>query len=143
MVNISSINSLPLVNLSVSSTTGTEAGTTIITVTATATSAVAGDQTVNLGVSGTGITASDYYLSKNTITIANGQTAGSVSFIVADDAIVEGTETTTLTISTPSAGISLGAITSQNITITNNDSSFLTKVGGITSANGAEISAFD
>ena len=143
MVNISNLSPSPVVNLSVSSTTGTETGTTIITVTATASSAVSGDQTVNLGVSGTGITASDYYLSKNTITIAHGQTSGSVSFIVADDAIVEGTETATLTISTPSAGISLGATTSQNITITNNDSSFLTKVGGITSASGAEISAFD
>jgi Ca2+-binding RTX toxin-like protein len=143
MVNISNFSLSPVVNLSVSSITGTETGTTIITVTATASSAVSGDQTVNLGVSGTGITASDYYLSKNTITIANGQTSGSVSFIVADDAIVEGTETATLTISTPSAGISLGATTSQNITITNNDSSFLTKVGGITSSNGAEISAFD
>jgi Ca2+-binding RTX toxin-like protein len=132
-----------LVNLSLSSSAGTEAGTTIITVTATASSAVSGNQTVNLGVSGTGITASDYYLSNTTITIPNGQTSGSVSFIVADDAIAEGTETATLTISTPSAGISLGATTSQNITITNNDSSFLTKVGGATSANGAEISAFD
>ncbi|QSV63886.1 MAG: hypothetical protein HEQ26_15135 [Dolichospermum sp. DL01] len=132
-----------LVNLSLSSSAGTEAGTTIITVTATASSTVSGNQTVNLGVSGTGITASDYYLSNTTITIPNGQTSGSVSFIVADDAIAEGTETATLTISTPSAGISLGATTSQNITITNNDSSFLTKVGGATSANGAEISAFD
>lgn len=113
MVNISNLSPSPVVNLSVSSTTGTETGTTIITVTATASSAVSGDQTVNLGVSGTGITASDYYLSKNTITIAHGQTSGSVSFIVADDAIVEGTETATLTISTPSAGISLGATTSK------------------------------
>jgi predicted extracellular nuclease len=133
----------PTVNLSVSSNAGTEAGTTIITVTATASSAVSGNQTVNLGVSGTGITASDYYLSKPTITIASGQTSGSVSFIVADDAVVEGTETATLTISTPSAGISLGVTTSQNITITNNDTSVLTKVGGATSVNGAEISAFD
>ncbi|MFM7408626.1 MAG: beta strand repeat-containing protein [Cuspidothrix sp.] len=137
------IPATPTVNLSVSSNAGTEAGTTIITVTATASSAVSGNQTVNLGVSGTGITASDYYLSRNTITIANGQTTGSVSFIVADDAIVEGTETATLTISTPSAGISLGATTSQNITITNNNTSFLTKVGGATSVNGAEIPAFD
>ncbi|WP_156481709.1 choice-of-anchor I family protein [Anabaena sp. 4-3] len=136
-------SSTPTVNLSVNSNTGTETGTTIITVTATASSAVTGEQTVNLAVSGTDITASDYYLSNTTITIADGQTVGSVSFIVADDAIPEGTETATLTISSPSAGISLGATTSQNITITNNDGSFLTKVGGITSANGAEIPAFD
>ncbi|AFY46475.1 Ca2+-binding protein, RTX toxin [Nostoc sp. PCC 7524] len=133
----------PIVNLSVSSNTGTEAETTVITVTATASSTVSGNQTVNLGVSGTGITTSDYYLSNITITIPNGQTSGSVTFIVADDAIVEGTETAILTISNPSAGISLGATTSQNITISNNDSSFLTKIGGITSANGAEIPAFD
>jgi hypothetical protein len=36
------------VNLSVSSNAGTEAGTTNITVTATASSAVSGNQTVNL-----------------------------------------------------------------------------------------------
>ncbi|MDZ7963062.1 MAG: choice-of-anchor I family protein [Aulosira sp. DedQUE10] len=134
---------VPTVNLSVSSSAGSEANTTAITVTATASNAVSGNQTVNLGVSGAGITAGDYYLSRNTITIANGQTSGSVTFIVADDAIAEATETATLTIGTPSAGIALGSTTSQNITITNNNSSTLQKVGGFTSANGAEISAFD
>ncbi|MCU0547436.1 MAG: hypothetical protein MUE44_35620 [Oscillatoriaceae cyanobacterium Prado104] len=111
----------PTVNLSVSPSAGTEAGTTAITVTATASSAVAGDQTVNLGVSGTGITAGDYTLSNTTITIPNGATTGSVTFTVADDAEVEGTETAALTISNPSAGITLGTTTSQNITITDND----------------------
>ncbi|MDD1458565.1 ExeM/NucH family extracellular endonuclease, partial [Dolichospermum sp. ST_sed2] len=133
----------PTVNLSVSSNAGTEAGTTIITVTATVSSAVSSNQTVALAVSGTGITTSDYYLSNPTITIPSGQTTGSVNFIVADDAIAEGTETATLTISNPSTGLSLGGTTTQNITITNNNNSFLTKVGGATSANGAEISAFD
>ncbi|BAY93855.1 MULTISPECIES: choice-of-anchor I family protein [unclassified Tolypothrix] len=135
--------SVPIVNLSVSTAAGSEANTTAITVTATASSAVVGNQTVNLAVSGTGITTGDYYLSNNTISIANGQTSGSVTFIVADDAIAEATETATLTIATPSAGIALGNTTSQNITITNNNTSTLQKVGGFTSANGAEISAFD
>ncbi|MEH2036098.1 choice-of-anchor I family protein [Nostoc sp.] len=40
-------------------------------------------------------------------------------------------------------GWSMGSTTSQNITITNNNSSILQKVGGFTSINGAEISAFD
>ncbi|PHM11399.1 choice-of-anchor I family protein [Nostoc sp. 'Peltigera malacea cyanobiont' DB3992] len=40
-------------------------------------------------------------------------------------------------------GWSMGSTTSQNITITNNNSSILQKVGGFTSTNGAEISAFD
>jgi hypothetical protein len=135
--------SVPVVNLSVSSNTGSEANTTQITVTATASGNVSGAQTVDIAVSGTDITASDYYLTNTTITIPNGQNTGSVTFIVADDALVEATETATLTISNPTAGISLGATTSQNITITNNDNSFLTKIGGATSTNLSEIPAFD
>ena len=111
----------PTVNLSVSSTTGSEAATSVITVTATASQAVVGNQTVNLAVTGTGITAGDYNLSNTTITILNGQTTGSVTFTVVDDVLVEGTETATLTISSPSAGITLGTPTSRTITITDND----------------------
>ncbi|MEG3869748.1 DUF4347 domain-containing protein, partial [Microcoleus sp. Z1_B2] len=109
------------VNLSVSSNAGTEAGTTAITVTATASAAVVGNQTVNLGVTGTNITAGDYNLSGTTITIPSGQTTGTVTFTVADDALIEGSETGTLTISTPSAGLTLGTKTTQNIAITDND----------------------
>ena len=121
---------VPTVNLSVSSTDGTEAGTTSITVTATATSAVSRNQTVNLGVTGTGITTGDYNLSNSVIEIANGQTTGSVTFTVVNDADVEGTETATLTISNPSAGISLGTTTTQNIAITDNDVA-ITKISAI------------
>ncbi|WP_196511933.1 choice-of-anchor I family protein [Nostoc sp. NZL] len=137
------VAAFPIVNLSLSATAGLEANTTAITVTATASSAVSGNQTVSLGVSGTGITAGDFYLTNNIITIPSGETTGSVTFIIADDAIAEATETAILTIATPSAGIILGSTTSQNITITNNNSSFLQKVGDFTSTNGAEISAFD
>ncbi|MGZ8190400.1 MAG: ExeM/NucH family extracellular endonuclease [Methylococcaceae bacterium] len=114
--------STPTVNLSVSANTGSEAGTTAITVTATASSAVTGDQTVNLAVTGTGIDADDYTLSNATITITEGSTTGSVTLTVVDDALVEGAETATLTISNPSAGISLGSTATQNIAITDNDS---------------------
>jgi predicted extracellular nuclease len=111
----------PTVSLSLSSTTGSETGQTIITVTATASSAVATNQTVALAVSGSGITAGDYSLSNNTITIASGSTSGSVTFTVVDDALVEGTETATLTISNPSTGISLGSSISQSISIADNE----------------------
>jgi predicted extracellular nuclease len=110
----------PTVNLSVSPSVGSEADTTAITVTATASSAVTGNQTVNLGVTGTNITAGDYNLSNNIITIPSGSTTGSVTFTVVDDALIEGTETATLTISNPTTGITLNT-TSQNITITDND----------------------
>lgn len=113
---------LPSVNLSVSASAGTEAGTTAITVTATASAAVTGDQTVSLAVTGTGITAGDYTLSNSTITILNGATTGTVTFTVTDDALAEVTETATLTISNPTSGIALGATTAQNVAITDNDS---------------------
>jgi uncharacterized repeat protein (TIGR01451 family) len=112
---------LPTVSLSVSSNAGSEAGATAITVTATASNAVTSDQTVSLGVSGTGITGGDYTLSANTITIPAGTTTGSVTFTVVDDTVVEGPETATLTISNPSAGITLGSPTTQDIAIADND----------------------
>ncbi|MEA5618814.1 ExeM/NucH family extracellular endonuclease [Cronbergia sp. UHCC 0137] len=111
----------PTVNLSVSANTGSEAGQTVITVTATASSTVSGDQTVDLAVTGTGITAGDYTLDTNTITILDGEITGTTTFTVLDDALPEETETATLTISSPSAGITLGSPASQDITITDND----------------------
>ncbi|MEY3761394.1 MAG: hypothetical protein RIR39_2885 [Pseudomonadota bacterium] len=111
----------PTVNLSVSSNSGSETGSTVITVTATASATVISDQTVALGVSGTGITAGDYTLSNATITILAGQSTGTVTFTVVDDALAEGTESAVLALASPSAGLSLGATTSQNIAIIDND----------------------
>ena len=120
VINYSSV-STPSVNLSVSANTGSEAATTVVTVTATASSAVTGDKTVDLGVTGVGITAGDYTLSNTTITIPNGSTTGSVTFTIVDDALVEATETANLAISNPSSGIALGTTTTQTIIITDND----------------------
>jgi hypothetical protein len=100
---------LPTVAIAVNTNTGTEAGTTAVTVTATASAAVSGNQTVDLTVTGTNITAGDYTLSNTTITIPGGGTSGSVTFTVVDDAVVEGSETAVLTIGNPSAGISWAA----------------------------------
>jgi CSLREA domain-containing protein len=112
----------PVVNLSVSSNSGSEATPLpAITVTARASDPVAGDQTVSLGVSGTNITGDDYILSNSTITIPSGETTGSVTFTVVDDVIFEGTETARLTISSPSSGIALGAPTTQDVTIADNE----------------------
>ncbi|WP_231387361.1 hypothetical protein, partial [Dolichospermum circinale] len=68
-------------------------------------------QTVNLDVTGTGITTADYTLSNSIITIPNGATVGTVTFTVVDDVLVEGTETATLTISNPASGLTLGNTT--------------------------------
>ncbi len=112
---------LPVVTLSLGDNAGTEADQTVITVTAVANAAVSGAQTVDLAVSGTGIDGNDYVLSNTTITIADGTTSGSVTFTISDDADYEGTETATLTISNPSAGIVLGTPDSDTIAITDND----------------------
>ncbi|WNF15810.1 choice-of-anchor U domain-containing protein [Microcystis aeruginosa] len=114
-------NDFPRVNLSVSSNAGSEAGTTIVTVTANASDPVIGNQTVDLAITGTGITSGDYNLSNSTITILNGQTTGTVTFTIVDDALVEGTETATLTLTNPSSGLILGSTISQAITLTDND----------------------
>lgn len=134
---------LPSVNLSVNTNSGSEAAATQITVTATSSAPVTGNQTVTLAASGTNITAADYVLSGSTITILNGQTTGTVTFTIRNDAETEGTETATLTISNPSAGMVLGATTTQNISITDNTCQPLIRKSTAASANGAEISAFD
>jgi Ca2+-binding RTX toxin-like protein len=114
-------NDFPRVNLSVSSNIGSEAGTTVITVTALTTDPVIGNQTVDLAITGTGITSGDYNLSNSTVTILNGQTTGTVTFTVIDDTLIEPTEAATLTLTNPSSGLILGSTISQAITLTNND----------------------
>jgi predicted extracellular nuclease len=131
---------IPTVNLSVTSNTGTEAAQTSITVTATASSAVTSNQTVTLTVSGTNITTGDYTLNNTTtnsvtITILSGQTTGTATFKVVDDTLLEGQETATLTISNPSSGITLGSTTSQNITIIDNEL-FISEVHPAGNGNG-------
>ena len=111
----------PEVTLGLSTNAGTEEDQTLVTITATADAAVSGDQTVDVAVTGTGIDGNDYVLSNTTITIADGTTSGSVDFTISDDSDVEGTETATITISNPSAGITLGTTVSDDVVITDND----------------------
>ncbi|MEP6522743.1 choice-of-anchor D domain-containing protein, partial [Microcoleus vaginatus DQ-U2] len=114
-------NDFPTVNLSVSPVTSTETGTPVITVTATASSAVVGPQNVNVALSGTATAADFTGTIPDIITIPDGQTTGSFTVNVIDDALVEGSETGTFTISTPSSGVTLGTTTTGNVAITDND----------------------
>lgn len=129
----------PAVNVSVSSSTGSEAAGSVITVTATASFAVTGNQTASIGVSGTGITASDYSLSNSTITILNGNTTGTVNFTVADDTLGEGNEVAKLTISGPSSGIDLGATAFQNVTISDDEPSVSVSASSSSATEGDSI----
>lgn len=131
-------SSTPSVELSASAGSGSEAATSVITITATASSAVTGAQTVTLAVSGSGITAADYNLSNaGVITILNGQTTGSVTFTIVDDALFEGTETAALsyTAGSLSAGLIPGTSTSVSIDIADNDgATFYSQASGGTTA---------
>ncbi len=115
-------NDFPTVNLSVVPSTGTEEGANLVTVTATASSTVVGNQTVAVNLSGAGILPTDFTGTiPSTITILNGQTTGSFTVNLNDDLLIEGSETAIFTIATPSAGLTLGATTTGNIAITDND----------------------
>ncbi|MEM7751983.1 MAG: choice-of-anchor Q domain-containing protein [Pseudomonadota bacterium] len=119
--NDTGVSSVPAVDLLVSVNAGTEAGATVITVTATASAAVVDTQTVGLTVTGDGITAGDFSLSSQFISIADGATSGSVTFTVLDDGLVEPLETARLTISSITSGVTLGNVTTQDISITSDD----------------------
>jgi len=131
------------VNLSVSSNTGDEASSTVITVTATAQTAVTGDQSIDITVGGSGITLYDYVLAGTSIKIADGTTTGTTTFKIRKDAETEGTETAILTILNPSSGISLGTTISQSVTIADFTCLPLIRKSTAVSTNGAQISAFD
>ncbi|UII30532.1 Ig-like domain-containing protein [Fulvivirga ulvae] len=110
------------VDLSLSASTGSEASSTVITVTATASANVTGDQTVDVNVTGTNITGTDFTLSGTAITIPDGTNSGDITFTIEEDPIYEGPETAIITISNPSAGVTLGTTTSANVDIADNES---------------------
>lgn len=140
---IASFAVVPSVELSISQSAASENNAPAVTITVTANAPVSGNQTVSLSISGAGITSSDYYLTNTSIIIPSGQTQGSTKLIIADDAVEEATEEMTITISTFSAGISPGNNISRTISIENNNCSFVKHLSTVTSAFGAEISAFD
>ena len=123
---------LPKVNLSLSSTLALESAGTQLTLTATATEVLATTQTVQVAVSGSGITNGDYVLSSTTITIPAGASSGSVTFTVVDDGLAEPHETVQLSLVNPSAGIELGGSASRTALIV--DSSITTRIADVQGA---------
>ena len=109
----------PTVELDLSSTAGSEADQTEFTITANASSAVSGAQTIDIDT--TALDFTDYTLSANQITIADGETSGSVTLKVIDDDEIETDEIIPITLLNPSAGIELGTTTSVSLTIEDND----------------------
>lgn len=118
----------PVVTLSTNTTTATEADATQIVLTASTDVAVTGTQTVAVVLTGTGLTTSDFTgqtfpaaPAGLIITIPSGATSGTLTFNVANDTDVEGTETATFTLGSPSGGIVVGTPNQVSVTIDDND----------------------
>ncbi|MFV1984356.1 MAG: Calx-beta domain-containing protein [Thiohalomonadales bacterium] len=100
-------------------------GTTMLTVTRTGGSD--GIVTVNyntvdgIATASTPATISDYTSANETLTFAAGVTSQTVMLTIVDDTQVEGNETFKVNLSTPTGGASLGARTSNTVTIIDND----------------------
>jgi hypothetical protein len=109
------------VNLSVSATSGTEAAADMVTLTVTALSAVPSNQTVDVVVTGTDVSASDYTLSTSTITILSGATTGTATFQIVDDQLNEGDLSAIITITNASSGIFIGSTNTATVDIIDND----------------------
>ncbi|MBK8304794.1 MAG: VCBS repeat-containing protein [Chloracidobacterium sp.] len=124
------------VQISVDTNAANETTPTVVTVTATADSAVSGNQTVTVAAAGTNITAGDYNFSSTTITIPDGGTTGSVTFTIVDDGVYEGSETAALTISNPSAGLTLGSPVGANVAITDNDTAPVISISNVSHNEG-------
>ena len=123
---------------SLSPTEGAEEGEAF-TLTLTALEAVVGEQTVDLAISGD-FNDSDLAGELPTaISIADGETTGSVTVAVNDDEIVEPEETVTFTISNPSNGLELGETRTLSANIIDNDATDLPTVTlAITPTEGTE-----
>ncbi|WP_299404435.1 choice-of-anchor Q domain-containing protein [Acaryochloris sp. IP29b_bin.148] len=108
--------------LSVTPTAGTESEGTEFTITVTAESAVTGDQTIDLTLTG-GTDSADFTgVFPSQITIPDGQTIGTTTVMVNDDMEVEADiETATFEISNPSDGLILGDNNRVDVTIEDND----------------------
>ncbi|NJL14647.1 MAG: T9SS type A sorting domain-containing protein [Microscillaceae bacterium] len=118
----------PLVNLAVQVNggnvlTASEADASVLNLVLTASTAVTGNQTVELVLSGLGLTAADYTLegANTTLTILDGQTSGSKTLTIVNDTDNEGSEIINVRIQNPSAGILLGGTTSRDIFVFDND----------------------
>lgn len=100
---------------------GTEAEMTVVTLTAMSSEPVNVEQTVDVGITGTRITNSDYALSNSRITIPAGLSQGTATLTIQNDSDFEGPEIATVSLLNPSAGIVLGEHVTQEISIADDD----------------------
>ncbi|MEP0983576.1 choice-of-anchor I family protein [Leptolyngbya sp. AS-A5] len=122
-----------------------ESGTTVNTgsFTVTRTGDTTAALTVTYTAGGTSTNGSDYNNLPGTVTIPAGQGSATLTITPVNDGnTAEGNETVILNL-VDGAAYDLGSTSSATVTIANNTTGSLKKVGGLNSPNGAEIPAFD
>ncbi|MEB8330058.1 gliding motility-associated C-terminal domain-containing protein, partial [Flavobacteriaceae bacterium KMM 6897] len=111
-----------IATISASDATATEAGPTTGTfqVSLNTTNASGGPIVVNYAVSGSAISGTDYTSLSGTVSIANGSQTNTITVTPIDDALVEGSESVTLTIIAGS-GYAIGGSSNATVNIADND----------------------
>lgn len=114
------INAGEPVGISLSVDTAFEANQTQVTVTATTANPLSSSETVGLSFSGFGISPGDFS-GQTQISIPAGQSSGTATITISDDAFNESAELLVVGISTLSSGLALGSPTSDTLVIIDND----------------------
>lgn len=118
---LAGLTTTPLASLSASTTSIAENGG-IATIYALLSETASASVTVGMSVSGVATTASDYSLSTTSITIASGQTSGSISATAISDSVYEGSEAFTIAIaSITGGGVSASSNSATSVTIIDDD----------------------
>ena len=86
---------------------------------------------------GSATAGSDYTAVSQAVSFAVGETSKTVSVPILEDSLVEGAETVSLTLSSPSSGATLGSPSAATLTIQDNDTASGGGSGSNTGTNGA------
>lgn len=135
---------VPTVSIAATDANAAEASTTVNpgTFTISRTGSTAAALTVNYTIGGTATNGIDYNRLAGSAVIPAGQSSVTINLTPVNDATSEGNETILLTL-TDTAAYDLAGTGTATVALADNTSGNLKKVGGVTSANGAEIPAFD
>lgn len=112
-------DAIPSATFSVAAQSVSEASTSL-TLTVNLSLAPTANVSIPFSVTGGTATSADFTLSSSPLIIASGSTSGSITLNLVNDALIEGNETVIVTLGTPT-NATLGAVTAQTVTITDND----------------------
>ena len=93
-----------------------------VTITVVRSGGVAGNVTVDyVAANGSAVAGSDYTANSGTLTFTAGDISKTFSILIVDDNAAEGNETVNLTLSNPTGGATLGAVSASVLTIVDNE----------------------